>query len=154
MSSKLYELVTAQNAPSEVLKEAGLELIKRSVEEGDYPLLLRLNEERALLSNIRIALHGKTEAAALQAIDTAYSNGDFALLADMSEDTRLPQAIRDRASGRIDYLLRQDAPVYIDAEMIARYDSLSRRLGVHPSTPRGSSPTEYRFVFARRTGPQ
>lgn len=124
--STLFDLTVSADVIYDVRKPAGHSLIELAVASGNYPILLRLDAQKALPVNIRIELDGKVESAARKAIELAYSEGDFAILQEMSEDRRLPHSIRGRAEGCLFDLTHEKPKAVSDARPEDAAAELSR----------------------------
>ncbi len=148
--SVLFRMATVPEVPYEVRKPSALRLISLAQENGNYPILLRLQDQRFLPVDVRIALEDKVEEAATKAIESAYALQDFAILTDISEDRRLPDAIRRKASGCLhdsisDRPPRPDGPVETGkaAELMHRLGKKAGavRTGTAPPSTRADPPS-------------
>lgn len=104
----LFGLATAEGAMHEIKKNAGLTLIRLAVKNGNYPILIKL-ESAQVTMDVRIALDGQKDAAALRSVSMAAESMDKGMLSEIVSNQKLSEMVRGRALDHIERLrVRED----------------------------------------------
>ncbi len=100
--SLFFDLTAKADVVYETRKSAGLRLIELAVEQGNFPILLRLGQIEGLPTDVRIELDGKADIAAQKAVNDAAAQKDTYLLQCIKDNAQLGQPVRSRASEELE----------------------------------------------------